>query len=113
MLGRLETEVMGVLWAASGPMTVREVLDALNEGRKDPAAYTTVLTVLSRLVDKGALTRSEAGRGHRYTPAVPDEAALAVEDVLRTYGDSAVSHFLERAADRPDLRERLRRLAES
>jgi predicted transcriptional regulator len=103
-LGSLESQVMAVLWEASRPLTVREVLDALNSGRSSEFAYTTVLTVLQRLAGKGALARSERGRGHAYAPTVADEAGLAVADVLRTYGDAAVAD--------PELRERLRRLAE-
>ncbi|MFC4565543.1 BlaI/MecI/CopY family transcriptional regulator [Nocardiopsis mangrovi] len=111
MLGELESRVMRVLWDRREPMTVRSVLERLNESGPRPVAYTTVLTVMSRLADKGALVRTAAGRGHLYTAAAADEAALAVDDVLRTYGDSAVSHFLDRAAGDPELLERLRRLA--
>lgn len=112
VLGSLETEVMELLWAADHPLTVRETMEALNQDRTPPLAYTTALTVMSRLADKGALTRSAKGRGHRYTPAVTDEAALAVNDVLRTYGDAAVSHFLDQATADPALRDRLRALLE-
>ncbi len=111
-LGSLESQVMGVLWAAGKPVTVREALDALNEGRTPPLAYTTVLTVMSRLADKGALARTTRGRGHVYAPAVADEAALAVRDVIQAYGDAAVSHFVDQAAADPSLRERLRALLE-
>src|SRR6266699_1643360 len=110
-LGSLESQVMAALWEAGRPLTVREVLDALNRDRSPQLAYTTVLTVLQRLAGKGALARSERGRGHAYAPTVADEAGLAVADVLRTYGDAAVARFAEAAATDPDLRERLRKLA--
>lgn len=113
VLGSLEAEVMELLWAADGPLTVREAMETLNRDRTPPLAYTTVLTVLSRLADKGAATRSIKGRAHRYAPAVTDEAALAVNDVLRTYGDAAVTHFLDQAGADPALRDRLRALLES
>lgn len=112
-LGSLEAQVMDALWAAGRPVTVREALDALNKDRTPPFAYTTVLTVMSRLADKGALTRTVRGRGHVYAPAVPDEAALAVQDVIQTYGDAAVSRFVDQAAADPSLRERLRALLEA
>jgi predicted transcriptional regulator len=111
-LGSLESEIMEVLWGARRPLTVREALDALNDNRTPPLAYTTVLTVMSRLAEKGALTRTTRGRGHAYEPAAADEAALAVQGVLRTYGDAAVSHFLDQAATDPALRERLQALLE-
>ena len=109
-LGSLETLVMDALWAASQPLTVRETLEILNDGRTPPLAYTTVLTVMQRLAGKGALTRTARGRGHAYAPAVADEAALAVRDVLHAYGDAAVTHFMDQAAADPELRDRLRAL---
>ncbi|GAA2445680.1 BlaI/MecI/CopY family transcriptional regulator [Actinomadura vinacea] len=111
-LGSLESSIMDVLWAADGPLTVRETLESLNRERTPPLAYTTVLTVMSRLADKGALVRTAKGRGHAYAPAVADEAALAVQGVLRTYGEAAVAHFLDRAATDPALRQRLKALLE-
>ncbi len=104
---------MDVLWAAGRPLTVREALDALNAGRTPPLAYTTVLTVMSRLADKGALTRTPRGRGHQYAPAVTDAAALAVRDVIAAYGDAALSHFVDQASADPSLRDRLRALLEA
>ena len=41
VLGPLEQDVMGVLWAASGPLAVRDVLVRLNAGRETPLPYTT------------------------------------------------------------------------
>jgi predicted transcriptional regulator len=111
-LGSLETEVMQTLWQAGRPLTVRETLESLNRDRSPVLAYTTVLTVLGRLTGKGALSRSAKGRGHAYVPVVPDEAALAVGDVLRTYGDQAVKHFMAHVGADPALRDRLVALLE-
>ncbi|TMK97155.1 MAG: BlaI/MecI/CopY family transcriptional regulator, partial [Actinobacteria bacterium] len=47
--GPLEAEVMDAVWAARAPVTVRKVMGHLNEGRAEPLAYTTVMTVMSRL----------------------------------------------------------------
>ncbi|GGZ98874.1 BlaI/MecI/CopY family transcriptional regulator [Streptomyces bluensis] len=49
--GTLESDVMDVLWRAKRPLPVRAVLDALNSTRPEQLAYTTVMTVLSRLAD--------------------------------------------------------------
>lgn len=111
-LGALESEVMGVLWQAPGALTVREVLDALNEGRSEELAYTTVMTVLTRLTAKGVLSRSRRGRGFVYMPLAEDEAGVAVQEVLNRYGDAAVAHFLNASAADPAAKERLRRLLE-
>lgn len=59
--GELENEVLDVLWDASGTLTSQQILDAVNQSNKE-LALTTILTVLSRLVDKGLVNRS-AGTG--------------------------------------------------
>jgi predicted transcriptional regulator len=61
---------MGVLWDR-GPATVAEVREAL----EDELAYTTVLTVLRVLEDKGHVRHEEEGRAHRYHPLVERQAA--------------------------------------
>jgi predicted transcriptional regulator len=68
--GELESDVLAALWAADGPLTARQVLERL----PGDLAYTTVLTILSRLHDKGMLVRHREGRGFAYTP-VRDEAS--------------------------------------
>src|SRR4051812_24847520 len=66
--GALEQEVLACLGAAGRPLTVAEVQGELG----GELAYTTVLTALSRLHAKGALTRQPAGRGYAYSmPADP------------------------------------------
>lgn len=110
VLGPLESDVMRVLWTAGSPMTVREVLDRLNEARSTPLAYTTVMTVLSRLSDKEVVARRRVGRGYAYMSAVPDEAAIAVRDLVREFGEGAVAHFVDEARADPRLRRRLERL---
>lgn len=103
---------MEILWGANRPMTVREVLDQANRRRREPLAYTTVMTVMSRLAEKGALLRQREGRGYVYEPAASDAAGLAVRQVVRDFGDTAVAHFVEEARADPALRKRLRRLLE-
>lgn len=68
--GALESDVLAALWAADGPQTAREVRERL----PGDLAYTTVLTILSRLHDKGMLVRHREGRGYAYEPA-RDEAS--------------------------------------
>jgi predicted transcriptional regulator len=55
--GELENQVMDALWSAEGSMTSQEILETVNQGAGE-LALTTILTVLSRLVDKGMVTRS-------------------------------------------------------
>jgi predicted transcriptional regulator len=108
--GPLEGEVMDAVWRAARPVTVREVVDELNESRSEPLAYTTVMTVMSRLAEKDVLDRRKVGRGYVYEANAPDAAGIAVKDVLRAYGDVAVAHFVEEARADPSLRCRLQRL---
>jgi predicted transcriptional regulator len=108
--GPLESEVMGVVWRAGRPVAVREVVDDLNESRSEPLAYTTVMTVMSRLAEKDALSRRKSGRSYVYEANAPDAAGIAVKDVLRAYGDVAVAHFVDEARADPSLRRRLQRL---
>lgn len=110
MLGALESEVMTALWAADGALSVRQVLGLLNDGRTPPLAYTTVMTVLVRLAEKGVLTREPVGRGYVYAATVEDEAGIAVQGVVRDYGEAALAHFVEQARSDPKLYRRLRRL---
>jgi predicted transcriptional regulator len=111
-LGSLEAEVMRVLWRADRPLTVRDVAGALNADRVPPLAYTTVMTVMSRLARKGILARSLTGRRFVYTPAAADTAEIAVRGVLAEFGDAALARFVDRVELDPDLRARLRRLME-
>lgn len=68
--GHLKQEVLGVLAAAPRPLTPGEVRDRLDR----ELAYTTVMTVLTRLAEKGAAAREPQGRGYAYA-AVTDPAA--------------------------------------
>lgn len=68
--GELEANVLAALWAADTPLNARQVRERL----PGDLAYTTVLTILSRLHDKGMLLRHREGRGYAYEPA-RDEAS--------------------------------------
>lgn len=108
--GPLESEVMDAIWRAGEPVDVRDVMEGLNERRGEPLAYTTVMTVMSRLAEKEVLSRRKAGRAYLYEANAPDAAGIAVNEVLRAHGDVAVAHFLDQARSDPALLRRLRRL---
>lgn len=72
--GSLESEVLAALWAAEGPLTPGEVVEAIGGG----LAYTTVQTILVRLHAKGAVAREQVGRAYSYTPVL-DDAGLAAD----------------------------------
>lgn len=112
VLGPLESEVMAALWSAGRSLSVREVLGRLNEVREPELAYTTVMTVLSRLANKGVLRREREGRGYRYVPTVGDTASIAVRGVVESFGEAAVAGFVEEIRADPKLLRRLRALME-
>ena len=62
--GDLEAAIMDVMWAADGPLRVREVADELNQNR--PLAFNTVQTVMEILFRKGWLDRQKDGRAYWY-----------------------------------------------
>lgn len=109
-LGPLEKRVMDAVWRGDAPVAVRDVMAALNAGRDDPLAYTTVMTTLARLADKGLLRRQRVGRAYVYEPVAEDAAELAVREVVREFGDAALAHFVDEIADDDALRRRLQRL---
>jgi predicted transcriptional regulator len=101
---------MEAVWGAEQAVSVREVVDALNAGRVEPLAYTTVMTVMNRLADKQALARSPAGRSYVYEATAPDPAGIAVKNVIRTYGDEALAHFVDEARADPEVWRRMQRM---
>jgi predicted transcriptional regulator len=101
---------MESVWAVSAPVSVREVMERLNDGRSEPLAYTTVMTVMNRLADKQALARSPAGRSYVYEATAPDPAGIAVKNVIRTYGDEAMAHFVDEARADPEVWRRMQRM---
>ncbi|MBZ3907088.1 BlaI/MecI/CopY family transcriptional regulator [Streptomyces scabiei] len=73
-LGELEDAVMTRVWKWNRPVTVREVLEDLQRERS--IAYTTVMTVLDNLHQKGWVRREAEGRAYRYE-AVSTRAAYS------------------------------------
>ena len=71
--GALESEVLGVLWRAERALTPAEVRSKLG----GDLAYTTVMTVLGRLHDKGLLRRDQRGRAFAYTATVSESELIA------------------------------------
>ncbi|QGK70248.1 BlaI/MecI/CopY family transcriptional regulator [Allosaccharopolyspora coralli] len=111
-LGPLESEVMDVLWQASSTLPVRQVLAELNRNRDAALAYTTVMTVLSRLAERGVVRRERVGRGYAYQAAAGSGAEIAVRRLLDDYGEAALVSFVDHVDGDEQLRARLRRLVD-
>jgi len=73
-LTNAELEIMHVVWEFAGA-TVREVHERLNQRRA--LAYTTVMTMMNILEEKGHLTRHKQGRAYRYEPVRPKSQVIS------------------------------------
>lgn len=95
-----ELELLKVLWDR-GPSTVREVMEVLNIHR--PRAYTSVMSLMNVMTEKGQLHREPQGRAFLYKAAIEREDTLSdlVGDLLdRVFEGSAsslVAHLLEQS----------------
>jgi predicted transcriptional regulator len=87
--GTLEAEVLGILRAATGPLSPGEVRARITSGLQGDLSYSTVVTIMSRLHDKGLLARERSGRGFSYTAV--DEASLAASRMSSALG-SGIDH---------------------
>ena len=77
--GELQADILMALWDAGRPLDAAEVRDRLTLSggiQHAPPAYTTVVTTLTRMQEKGALRRERHGRAYRYAPTA-DSAGMA------------------------------------
>jgi predicted transcriptional regulator len=116
-LHELEAEIMDEVWRQDADTTVRDVMEALNRRARPPRAYTTYMTVMRRLHDKGLLDRRRAGRQDTYVARLTREeyreqrAAAEVRQLVDEFGDVALAHFAQSLSGLDAARRRqLRRL---
>jgi len=101
-LGDLQAAVMEIFWRRESA-TVREVADELNKKRS--LAYTTVLTLVSRLWSRGLLKREPEGRGFRYWAAKSRDDFLAelsdelIDRLFADFGAIGVARVGERLSE--------------
>jgi BlaI family transcriptional regulator, penicillinase repressor len=99
-----ELEVLQIVWER-GPSTVREVMEILN--RRRHRAYTSVMSLLGVMTDKGLLKRKRKGRGYEYQARVAREKTLGqmLHDLLaRAFEGSAaclVASLLDQSSPSP------------
>lgn len=96
-LAPLELECMNALWPM-GESTVREIQMRLAVSR--PRAYTTIMTIMDRLAQKGIVTRRKVGRAYRYQPNLSiDEARVkAVEKILAGFFEGSAEALAAQVA---------------
>ncbi|HEY6562582.1 MAG TPA: BlaI/MecI/CopY family transcriptional regulator [Polyangiaceae bacterium] len=103
-VGDLERAILDTLWANSEPLSVRDALRQIR--RRPPLAYTTVLTVLDRLHEKGLVHRHKQGRAFLYRPALTKaewlgQRAARVLASENREGPAVLAAFLD-SAERAD-----------
>jgi predicted transcriptional regulator len=114
--GDLEAVIMHLVWDHDGPVTVRELLEELQQDRV--IAYTTVMSTMDNLHRKGWLARAKDGKAYRYTATASREeySARLMSEALAGGGDTEVvlSHFVAEmgGAESEVLRDVVRRLTE-
>jgi predicted transcriptional regulator len=89
--GALEAEILGILRTAGEPLNAGEVRERITAGEQQALSYSTVVTIMSRLYEKGLLARQRAGRGFTYSAV--DEASLAANRM-----SSALQSGIDRGA---------------
>ncbi len=115
-LGELETLVMEQVWSEA-PATARDVHSRLNK-KAHERAYTTIMTTMDRLFQKGLLVRALVGNAWLYEPKLSRadyERSLAgalAERIVGEHGDVGLAAFVDAAAS-DDLLDRLAALIEA
>lgn len=116
LLGDLEYAIMEVVWQR-GRVTVREVATELTRHRA--LAYTTVMTVMSRLAEKGILRQHRVGRAYEYEAAFSPEQLAAeaakrkIRSLLEDFGPLAMTAFIDQVGQvDPEQLQRLAQLAQ-
>lgn len=104
MLTEVELEFMTRLWDL-GEGTVREVLDALDAGRR--LAYTTGATILRILEQKQFVTSTKQGKTFTYRPALTKDAyqSRSLRNLSEKLFDNTPASLVARLVDDNDLSE--------
>jgi len=105
--------------SSRGEASVADVVEALRQSQQREHAYTTIMTVMGRLQEKGILARDRRGRQYIYRSTAPEAelvdrlSGLAVDRLVDRYGTAALRHFAVKLADLdPETRRRLAALAD-
>lgn len=111
-LGPLEHRLLRILWQGS-PATAKEVLERYNAESSRPLAYTTVMTLLTRMVEKGALSVDRQRQPFVFAPLISHEQVLTrrVCDFVEQFFDGQAAELAVRLVEQEPLSdEALRRL---
>jgi len=100
-----ELEALKVLWSQEDGATVREVCDAISAAIGEELAYTTVLSLLQVMEQKGLVDHARRGRAYVYRPLVERRKTLGriAGDFLETVFDGALGEYVAHALDKRDV----------
>jgi predicted transcriptional regulator len=105
---------MAIIWRSQQPLSVRDVVGEL---KGQNLAYTTVMTVMSRLAEKDILRRRPVGKAYVYGAKLSEQAMLSrsarrtVRKLVNDFGEVALAHFVEELdRAKPETISRLRKL---
>ncbi len=106
ILTRQELQIMKVVWE-HGAATVKEVCDVISQ--KKATAYTTILTLMGILEDKGALTHIRSGRAYIYRPLLSRHQATKnqIRDLITRFFDGKPEKLVENILDNEVTPEQL------
>jgi BlaI family penicillinase repressor len=99
-----ELEALKILWE-SGEVTVRDLADAMNAAaharREDELAYTTVLSLLQVMEQKGFVTHRREGKAYVYVPQIERQSTIRriAGTFLEKVFDGAVGEYLVHALE--------------
>ncbi len=116
ILTRQELQIMKVVWELKNA-TVKEVCDAMSQTKA--VAYTTILTLMGILEEKGALVHTRSGRAFVYSPLLSRQQATRnqIRDVIARFFDGKpegmIEDILENETIAAEKLEALRSLVES
>lgn len=102
VLGDLEADIMQIVWTEE-KSTVRDVYEKLRLQRE--IAYTTVMTIMSRLAEKKLLEKEQIGNAYVYRPTISEQefarkvVSEVLDGLLEEFAEPAISHFVDRLSN--------------
>lgn len=105
VMGKREAEIMEILWRGNSA-SVAQVHEQLS--KREKVAYTTIMTIMSRMAEKGLLQRIRTGNAYTYTPVASREDFYhrvvegVVDSLMESFTQPAMSYFVERLAQQDE-----------
>lgn len=89
-----EMEIMKIIWKKNNQITTAEILDALP--KENSWKVTTIMTLISRLTEKGILSVTKVGKLNNYFPKITEEEykAIQTDNFLEDMHKGSVKNFM-------------------